>query len=267
MSAHWPEVSNGVTAPCHYTEGLHKKAEKATALPNQQRTGQAKNMVKKRPNHVLLRQMKDFTWGIFWIIQKNHCLKSCMQKWTFYFIFLWRTQCTGYTLLFILSHLERPGCCPHTHFHRKKRRQLKGPAVSSHWRAEANACCGVSHLTLSLTLTEHRNKWLPTQGLFITNQNQWPWLQLPKLLQSWLPTWLHLMDAGDKPKIKHCWQAAVTGTFRGWLEENQSRKKCNSKEKPLGQRNPRDTTETYFKVLREDWQKLLAITKKPMDIF
>lgn len=36
-------MSNGVTAPCHHTEGLHKKAEKAAALPKQQRTGQAKN--------------------------------------------------------------------------------------------------------------------------------------------------------------------------------------------------------------------------------
>lgn len=183
-----------------------------------------------------------------------------------FLFFLWRTQHTGYTLP-ILSHLERPGCCPHTHFHRKKKRQLKGPALSSHWRVEANSCCRVLHLTLSLTPTEYQNKWLPTHSLSITNQNRCPWLQLPKLLQSWLPTWLHLMDAGDKPKIKHCWQAAVTGTFRGQLEGNQSRKKYNSKEKPLGQRNPRGITETYFKVLREDWQKLLAITKKLMDIF
>lgn len=220
-------------------------------------------MVKKRPNHVLLRQMKDFTWGIFWIIQKNHCLKSCMQKMNF-LLFLWRTQRTGYTLPFILSHLESQDTV-------LTLPQKEGATQ----RASPELPLGSGGQRLlphpSFNLESHTHGSPKQMAAYIWPLHHQPepmtWLQLPKLLQSWLPTWLHLMDAGDKPTIKHCWQAAVTGTFRGRLEGNQSRKKCNSKEKPLGQRNPRDIIETYFKVLREDWQKLLAITKKLMDIF
>lgn len=98
MSAHWPEVSNGVTESLFLVTTLRVCIRRGSRpLLFLSSKEQVKQRIWWRPNHVLLRQMKDFTWGIFWIIQKNHCLKFCMQKMNFLF-FLWRTQCTGYTL-------------------------------------------------------------------------------------------------------------------------------------------------------------------------
>lgn len=264
MSAHWPEVSNGVTAPCHHTEGLHKKAEKAAALPKQQRMGQAKNGEEKTKSCSTEADERHHMRNLLDYPEEPLFKILYAKKWTFYF------SSEEHNALGTHSHsfsatLKARTLSSHSLPQKEGATQRASPELPLRSRGQRLLPCP------SFNLESHTHGSPKQMAAYTRPLHHQPepmtWLQLPKLLQSWLPTWLHLMAAGNKPKIKHCWRAAVTGTFRGWLEGNQSRKKCNSKEKPLGQRNPRDITETYFKVLREDWQKLLAITKKLMDIF
>lgn len=124
-----------------------------------------------------------------------------------FLFFLWRTQCTGYTLPFIPSHLESQDTVL----------TLTSTERGGNSKGQPWAPTGERLPRPSFNLESHTRGSPKQMAAYTRPLHHQPepmtWLQLPKLLQSWLPTWFHLMDARENPKIKHCWQAAVTGTL------------------------------------------------------
>jgi hypothetical protein len=114
-------------------------------------------------------------------------------------------------------------------------------------------------LTLSLTSAQHGPNTHRAAYARPSHHHPEPTVTWPtRVLQPWppSPSRLCLIDAETKPKNKYWQQLWQVHLGNGWKAASSERK-YNSKEKPAGHWNPRNTKQTCFQVLSEAWLKLL----------